>query len=321
MRGRSLFFEAAILLLSFAPFSTAHAQTTDAEFEQAVKAYQHMPYHQSAKEAAKKVVRLAMAMPELPPIPEEARRHFARGAELAREARTPDEMEQVMDEFQQAARLAPWWPDARYNLALTTEAAGEYDSAISNLEIYMLFKLPDADLRAAQDKIYALQVKQERAAGKGASGAAACAAPKAVAPSAAPNRGRVGKLHFSFDFSAGPYVRTMSGTIEDVEGMWNALLPLQPPPCARGGYGLIGDDQLLGHEPGYGLKQLGLIARKYIKFDRIHVEQPSGWESIGVPPGVFTKANKMNDATLGWAFFDLRGNFESEMKKLLNIHP
>jgi hypothetical protein len=128
-------------------------------------------------------------------------------------------------------------------------------------------------------------------------------------------------MRFSYEFRSDAYVRTVSGTVKDTKGLWNALLPLQPPPGAHGAYGLIGDDGLLNQEPGYGLRQLGRIARKYIKFDRIYVEQPPGFEGLGVQSGIFTKVSQMNDTTLGWAFFDLRPNFEADMKKLAASQP
>ncbi len=107
---------------------------------------------------------MAAAMDQLPPIPEEARRHFVRGTALFKDAKSPDDYKQVVDEFTQAARLAPWWPDARYNYALALEAAGHYDKAIAALKLYLLFKLPEADARASQDKIYILEAKKEKAA-------------------------------------------------------------------------------------------------------------------------------------------------------------
>jgi hypothetical protein len=128
-----------------------------------------------------------------------------------------------------------------------------------------------------------------------------------------------GKLHFSYNYRSGPFVRIMSGTVDDPKGLWNALLLLQPPPGAHGGYGMIGDDPLLGEKPGYGLTQLGRLAGKYVTFDRLRVEQPSGWESLGVASGVFTNVSEMNNATLGWAFFDVRSSFEDDLKKLLNL--
>lgn len=135
---------------------------------------------------------------------------------------------------------------------------------------------------------------------------------------AAPKSAAAAKpLQFTYMYRSGPYVRVVSGTVKDPAGLWNALQPLQPPPGARGGYGLIGDDYLLHKEDGYGLRQLGAVARRYVAFDSIHVEQPSGMESIGVQAGTFTRIEDLNDTTLGWVFFDLRGDFEDDLKKNL----
>jgi tricorn protease-like protein len=126
-------------------------------------------------------------------------------------------------------------------------------------------------------------------------------------------------LQFSYQGGSGNFVRRMSGTVADPQGLWKALAPLRPPPGAHGDYGLLGDDGLLGKEPGYGLRQLGAVARKYLSFDTFYFAQPTGWENIGVQAGVFTDAAALNDTSLGWAFFDVRGQFETDLKRLLNI--
>jgi len=124
-------------------------------------------------------------------------------------------------------------------------------------------------------------------------------------------------MKFTYMYRSGPYVRVVSGTVNDPAGLWNALQALQPPPGARGGYGLIGDDHLLGKEDGYGLRQLGAVARRYLAINSIDVEQPSGFEEIGAQSGTFTRPEQLNDTTLGWVMFDLRGDFESDLKQRL----
>lgn len=124
-------------------------------------------------------------------------------------------------------------------------------------------------------------------------------------------------LHFSYHTSGGPYVREVSGTVEDPQGMLNALAPLQPPAGAHGAYGLIGDDSLLGQPGGYGLRQLGAIARRYITFDTFHVVQPAGFANIGVQSGTFSSPIQLNDTTLGWVLFDLRDQFETGLKAVV----
>jgi len=147
-------------LLLCAAALRAPAQTTDAAFQQAVAAYQQSPSDAKAAQ----IIKMAAAMDQLPPIPEEARKHFVQGAALFKAAKSPEDFNQVSVEFLQSVRLAPWWPEARYNLALAREAAGDYPTAIAKLKLYQLFKLPETEARAVQDKIHALEAKQEKAA-------------------------------------------------------------------------------------------------------------------------------------------------------------
>ena len=137
-----------------------YAQSSDEAFQQAVTEYQKSP----SVDGADKVIKLAAAMEKLPPVPEEARKHNIKGGALSKDAKSPEDFIQARDEFAQAARLAPWYPDARLNLALALESVGDYPSAMANLKLYQLFKLSDPDARSVQDKIYVLEAKQEKAA-------------------------------------------------------------------------------------------------------------------------------------------------------------
>ena len=128
-------------------------------------------------------------------------------------------------------------------------------------------------------------------------------------------------MGFDYVYQSGFYLRKVRGTVKDPQGLWQALLLLQPPPGARGGYGLIGNDSLRRQAPGSGLRQLGKIARQYLTFDFFYVMQPPGFKEIGVQSGKFTSLNTLNDTTLGWVFFDLRPKFEADLKKFLNLTP
>ena len=99
-----------------------------------------------------------------PPIPSEARKHFVMGKTMFKEAKSPADSALAADEFLQAARLAPSWPEARYNAAMAYEAAGNFADAIENLKVYQQFKLPGTEAQAIQDKIWALEAKQKMAA-------------------------------------------------------------------------------------------------------------------------------------------------------------
>jgi outer membrane protein OmpA-like peptidoglycan-associated protein len=128
-------------------------------------------------------------------------------------------------------------------------------------------------------------------------------------------------LRFTYDVSTDGFVRRVSGTVPDWQGLQEALAPLQPPAGAHGAYGLIGDDELLGREPGYGLRQLGAIARQYVDFDAFYVEQPPMDSEIGVQAGTFTDVSQLNDTTLGWVMFDLRSKFEADIAARAAMPP
>ena len=146
----------------------------NSSFNQAVVDYQN----KKTVPNAEKVIRLAVAMTDLPPIPEEARKHFVRGSVFFKDATTTNDFRQASKEFGEAIYLAPWWPDARYNRALAFEAAGFYNLAITNLNLYLLFKLPAEEVRKVKDKIYALELKAEEVVNKKAEEEKAAAAAK-----------------------------------------------------------------------------------------------------------------------------------------------
>ena len=115
----------------------------------------------------------ASAVTQPAPIPEEARKHFVMGTTLFKDAKTPDDYSQVTAELKQATDIAPQWPEARYNLALARETAGDYSGAMADLKLYQQFKLSGEEVRKAQDKIYVLEAKGMEAAKKKVSDAAA----------------------------------------------------------------------------------------------------------------------------------------------------
>lgn len=133
MKNKMLFVSLFLVTMFFAALH-AKAQTTNADFQQAVTAYQQSP----SAATAEKVIKLAVAMDQLPPIPEEARENFVMGQTMFKEAKTPEDFKTASVKFLNASRIAPWWPEARYNLALAKEAAGSYDSAIESMKLYKL---------------------------------------------------------------------------------------------------------------------------------------------------------------------------------------
>lgn len=140
--------------------STGQAQSADAALRAAISEFQQS----ATPAAAERVIRLAAAIEQPMPIPEEARRHFVRGTALFEEAKAPADVAAVVEEFSQAARIAPWWSEARFNLAVAEETAGRFTEAIGDLKLYLLFKLPAAEARSVQDRVYVIEAKAEKAA-------------------------------------------------------------------------------------------------------------------------------------------------------------
>lgn len=89
-------------------------------------------------------------------VSEGARRHMARGQAAVEMAKSPEDYEQAIKEFQQAARLAPNWPDVYYNLGLVQEKAGKFKDAAGSLRQYLKLapNSPDAEaVRTLADKL------------------------------------------------------------------------------------------------------------------------------------------------------------------------
>lgn len=218
-------------LAVFVPLLLSQSATPPS-FEQAVAIYQKS--HSFAD--AETVIRLAAAMSQLPPVPEEARKHFVMGTTLFKDAKTPDDYKQAADEFYEALKLAPWWPEARYNRALADEAYGNFSGAESSLKLYQQFRLPDAEARAVQDKIYALEARAGVVAKKQAAEQAAAAAAQADAQRRADARRLVETFRGAW-YGSDCYVGKMSSaslmrgcTLKEMDGKhWRVFDDLSRP--------------------------------------------------------------------------------------------
>lgn len=95
-------------------------------------------------------------------IPEEARRHMARGQAAVEMAKSPEEYAPAIKEFQQASRLAPNWPDPYYNLAILQEKTGKLKEAVASLKQYLRLAPNAPDAAKIQEQIYKLEYKAEQ---------------------------------------------------------------------------------------------------------------------------------------------------------------
>jgi tetratricopeptide (TPR) repeat protein len=95
-------------------------------------------------------------------IPEEARRHMVRGQAALEMAKSPIEYDSAIKEFNEAARLAPGWPDPYYNLALLQEKTGKLREAVASLKQYLRLAPNAPDAAKIRDHIYRLEYKAEQ---------------------------------------------------------------------------------------------------------------------------------------------------------------
>jgi hypothetical protein len=85
-----------------------------------------------------------------PEFPEAARRLRIQAEVAVRDKR----LEDATDLYEEALKLAAWWPEGRFNRALILGELKEYPEAMAEMKKYLML-VPDApNARAAQDKIY-----------------------------------------------------------------------------------------------------------------------------------------------------------------------
>lgn len=90
-----------------------------------------------------------------PPVPEFIRKLTVQATSFVEDKNYP----LAIEYYQRALTVCPYYPLARFNLAMLYATIRDFRSAISQMNSYMRFA-PDApDIRAAQDKIYEWELK------------------------------------------------------------------------------------------------------------------------------------------------------------------
>ncbi len=108
------------------------------------------------------VLSVGTASPFGQTISDEARRHFDRGVAAMEMAQSPKDCAVAIDEFEQAARLAPDWPDVFYNLGLAQEGAEKYADSARSYRKYLELSPNAADAEEVRSLINRLEFKAER---------------------------------------------------------------------------------------------------------------------------------------------------------------
>jgi len=130
------------------------------QLTQLVAMFQKTPDDETLHE---KILEVATKIDPRPAYPAEAQQHFAAGAALM-QTKQAALAQQAVTEFQKAVTLAPWWPEAYYDLSSALEVTSKYDDAIQQLQYYLQLKPSVTDAADAQGRIIALRAEKESAA-------------------------------------------------------------------------------------------------------------------------------------------------------------
>lgn len=99
--------------------------------------------------------RNAVPKPEFPEIA----RKFRVQAEASVRNR---DYEDAADLYDEALKIAPWWPEGRFNRALILGELKEYGEAMAEMKKYLMLVPTAPNARPAQDKIYEWEAKAAR---------------------------------------------------------------------------------------------------------------------------------------------------------------
>ena len=94
-------------------------------------------------------------------VSEEAQRYMARGFAAVEMAKTPKDFERAVREFEQAAQLAPNWPDVYFNLGSVQGKAGNYGEAMRHYKRYLELAPNAPDAAKVREEIYKLEYRAE----------------------------------------------------------------------------------------------------------------------------------------------------------------
>lgn len=151
-----------ILVLTFVVLAVSgYAQSPREQLQQMVEQLQKTPTDNVLRE---KIIKLGAEVKPAPAISEEARRYFVEGVTIVKSAKDTASQKLALGSFNEALKIAPWWSDAYYNLAVAQELTGQLDEAERTLKWFLLSNPGEGDARDVQDRIYAIAAKRKLAA-------------------------------------------------------------------------------------------------------------------------------------------------------------
>jgi tetratricopeptide (TPR) repeat protein len=105
---------------------------------------------------------IAGKLDTIPAIPEEARRHFARGEAALELAQSPSDFQDAATEFEAALRQAPWWAEAHCDLGQVFEKAAKYQNAMLAYQGCLAASPNAPNVQDTQKKIYKMEFAADR---------------------------------------------------------------------------------------------------------------------------------------------------------------
>ncbi len=140
--------------------ASIHAQSPREQLQQMTVQLQQTPNDNALRE---RIIKLAAEIKPVPAVPEEARRSFVEGVNIVKLAKDAGVQKLAIGSFTEALKIAPWWGDAYYNLAVAQELTGQLNDAERTLKWFLLTNPGESEAREAQDRIYGLSAKRKLA--------------------------------------------------------------------------------------------------------------------------------------------------------------
>ena len=98
-----------------------------------------------------------------PAVPDEARTLAREGELFSMAAIGREDVTPAIEKYREAARLAPWWSDAHYNLGLLYERRGDFILAANSLRNYLTLAGDSPDARAVEARVFEMEYRGQRA--------------------------------------------------------------------------------------------------------------------------------------------------------------
>lgn len=150
--------QAIVLIMLSSAANCASLMPAD-QFDQLVQQLQKAPDDNALRE---KIVNLVNAQNPKPAVPEDARRYLARGIAAVQNAKNTEDFKLALPEFKNATNVAPWWPDAYFNLALVQEKLDDFTGATANYHLYLSLAPNAKDTEKIRTHTYQLEYLAEQ---------------------------------------------------------------------------------------------------------------------------------------------------------------